>query len=334
MRTSVDVVIPCYNYARFLAEAVNSVVSQVGVDVRVLIIDDCSPDNTQEIGEGLAALHPCVEFRRHASNKGHISTYNEGIEWASSDLFLLLSADDALLPGALQRVARMMADRPDLSFVFGNAMLQNDEGIRVLSEPLGKSRGARETVLSCRDFVEVLGGRNIVPTPSAVVRTSAQKQAGGYNHDLPHAGDLAMWLLLAAAGPVGFVYEPQAVYRVHAQNMSKTYASARLPDVKQRLAAFELFLQEAGRHGQDVSLLRRMAMKDLAKDSMKQACMAFNEDEPSVSFELKRLAQQFDPSARFSMPGLRLLLRTALGQGRWRQVRSIASACRSVYPRQ
>ncbi|MGO7624616.1 glycosyltransferase family 2 protein, partial [Rhizobium ruizarguesonis] len=52
---SVDVVIPCYKYAHFLEECVGSVLSQAGVDVRVLILDDCSPDNTPEVGMALAS---------------------------------------------------------------------------------------------------------------------------------------------------------------------------------------------------------------------------------------------------------------------------------------
>jgi hypothetical protein len=330
MRTSVDVVIPCYNYGKFLTESVNSILCQEDVDIRILIIDDCSPDNTQEIGERLASIHECIEFRRHTFNKGHIETYNEGIEWANSDLFLLLSADDYILPGSLGRAAKIMADRPDLSFVFGSAILQYDEGALVRNEPLSRYGGSVPTVLSCHDFVQALGGQNIVPTPTAVVRTSAQKQTGGYSKELPHAGDLAMWLLLAAAGPVGFINEPQAVYRIHAQNMSRAYLSVRLPDIQQRLAAFELFLQEGGRHGQDVELLRQVLMSDLARESLSQACLAFNEGDTEVALELERLAHRFDPGVRFSVPWFRLLLRTTLGEGSWRRARSINAAFKQV----
>ena len=104
----IDVVIPCYNYGRFLYQCVNSVLGQAGVDVRVLVIDDASPDNTAEVAAALARADSRVTVIRHSTNKGHINTYNEGIEWASADYMLLLSADDYLLPGALCR-----ADRPN-----------------------------------------------------------------------------------------------------------------------------------------------------------------------------------------------------------------------------
>src|SRR5689334_17262922 len=80
---TVDVVIPCYNYGHFLPGCVNSVLSQLGVDVRILIIDDSSPDDSAAVGQHLATQHEAVTFRRHDTNKGHIATYNEGIlDWS------------------------------------------------------------------------------------------------------------------------------------------------------------------------------------------------------------------------------------------------------------
>ena len=87
---TVDIVIPCYNYGRFLEGCVNSVLSQSISDIRVLIIDDASSDGSQAIGEALAASDARVSFISHPKNRGHIKTYNEGIDWLELDYFLLL----------------------------------------------------------------------------------------------------------------------------------------------------------------------------------------------------------------------------------------------------
>src|SRR5262245_9653241 len=92
--SSVDVIVPCYRYGHFLRECVESVLTQSHKHVRVLILDDASPDNTSEIGAELAREDPRVGLVRHQFNKGHIATYNEGIDWVSADYMLLLSADD------------------------------------------------------------------------------------------------------------------------------------------------------------------------------------------------------------------------------------------------
>ncbi|MGO4440690.1 glycosyltransferase family 2 protein [Rhizobium sp. RAF56] len=316
----IDVAIPCYRYGNFLRECVESVLSQQDVEAQILILDDASPDNTAEVGEELERLNRNVEFRRHAANKGHIATYNEGIEWASGDLFLLLSADDYLLPGALAKAARLMEATPSMSFVFGDALELFDDGSRTLCRPFGKMLSAETTILSCLDFLKSMRGRNIVPTPTAIVRTSAQKRVGGYCQDLPHAGDMAMWLRLAAEGEVGFLNSPQAVYRIHSQNMSRTYSSSRLPDVLQRRAAIEHFFNHAD--GLDQNLLHKILLDALGRDAMRQASAAFNDGEFSISSELSRVARDCYPGVRYTAPWIRHQINRAIGRRAWHALRS------------
>src|SRR5215475_2150920 len=119
---SVDVIVPCYGYGHFLRQCVASVLTDSARNVRVLIIDDASPDNTAEIANDLVRQDHRITFARHKFNKGHIDTYNEGIDWASAHYMLILSADDYLLPGALDRAVRLMDAHPEVGFTFGNVI--------------------------------------------------------------------------------------------------------------------------------------------------------------------------------------------------------------------
>src|SRR4051794_22534645 len=92
----VDVIVPCYKYGRFLRGCVQSVLAQQGADVRVLILDDTSPDETEEVAAQLVREDGRVSYRRHPSNRGHVATYNEGLDWATGDYTVILSADDLL----------------------------------------------------------------------------------------------------------------------------------------------------------------------------------------------------------------------------------------------
>src|SRR5690242_14667945 len=96
----VKIIVPCYDYADYLPACVDSVLGQEGVDVRVLIVDDCSPDDTPTVARRIANDDDRVEYRRHQQNVGLIATANEGLKWAAdSDYVVILSADDMLTPG-------------------------------------------------------------------------------------------------------------------------------------------------------------------------------------------------------------------------------------------
>src|SRR5947208_16134430 len=136
----VDVIIPSYNYGRYLPGCVHSVLGQDGVDVRVLIIDDASPDGSGDAAEELARRDDRVEVRRHSVNRGHIATYNEGLEWAAGDYLLLLSADDLLAPGALRRAARALDAHPDVGLTYGRQVRFSSDAAPA-AEPATVDRG-------------------------------------------------------------------------------------------------------------------------------------------------------------------------------------------------
>ncbi|KIX78669.1 hypothetical protein SF23_05285 [Streptomyces sp. MBRL 10] len=80
-----------------------------------------------------------------------------------------------------------------------------------------------------------------------VVRTALQRKVGGYDPELPHAGDIEMWMRLAAHADVGYVRgADQAFYRVHGNNMSTTDFGGQLDDLRQRLVAFTSVLDKCG----------------------------------------------------------------------------------------
>src|SRR4051794_17612091 len=115
---------------------------------------------------------------------------------------LLLSADDYLLPGALQRATALMQGHPEVGFTFGNVIELSDR--ERPSKTNNAAHDANMLVLDGLDFIELSAVNNQVATCSAVVRTKLQKSLGGYRRDLPHAGDMEMWLRFAAHGSVGF----------------------------------------------------------------------------------------------------------------------------------
>jgi glycosyltransferase involved in cell wall biosynthesis len=264
---SVDVVVPCYNYARFLPCCVESLLAQGGVHVRILIIDDASTDETADVARALAQREPRITVFVHERNRGSIETFNEGIAWARQEFFLLISADDWLLPGALRRaVAALRAN--DAVLCGGRAAVA--ERNKPQPDPSRLPQSDRVDVLSGQAFIENCCSQSAMSpiwTPTAVVRTAVQQALGGYNANLPHAGDLEMWLRFATRGPVVMLDAYQAVYRKHASNMHYSYGL--LPTLRQHLLAFDSAFAREGERIANRETLRGLYRKHLAIEAIR-----------------------------------------------------------------
>jgi hypothetical protein len=316
--SSVDVIVPCYRYAHFLNECVASVLSQPIERLRVLIIDDASPDHTAEVAADLAKQDPRVELLRHATNRGHIATYNEGIEWASAAYMLLLSADDILLPDALHRAVALLDSHPSVGLVYGRFIYFSDGyPISDLSDPTtlleaspqqstaaivrpesrskhsnrkesahdapksqeslhNRCRAAPDSyaILNTLEFLKSNRHSNQVHPSNAVVRTALQKMLGGYLTELPHAGDMEMWMRFAVHAPVCFLHNFQSGVRLHGSNMSHVhYYSNMLLDLEQRRLVLDILF---GRYGSSIpsfGMVKDVMYRGLAEEAVRLASL-------------------------------------------------------------
>jgi glycosyltransferase involved in cell wall biosynthesis len=273
-RPTVSVVIPCYRYGRFLPECVRSVLDQAGVDVRVLIIDDASPDDSGDIAGRLAAEDDRIEVRRHRENRGHIATYNEGLlGWADGDYSVLLSADDLLTPGALGRATSVLAAHLSVGFVYGHAITWNDADAR----PAPRTVTTGTTVWPGLEWLRIVVGlgHSVVSSPEVVVRTSLQHELGGYLPHLSHSGDAEMWMRFAAHADVAFIKgADQALYRSHGTNM--TVERLPLVDLRQRKAAYDAIFDTYSGRIPGVTELRAQVNRKMAREALWNACRAYN----------------------------------------------------------
>lgn len=303
---SVDVVVPCYNYGRFLGDCVTSILTQDGVDLRVLIIDNASKDDSVAIARHLAAQDRRVEILTHATNKGATFSYNEGIDWGESEYFLILDADDALAPGALARAAAVLDGNPGISFTHGIEMrLEANGAMRSLAaRPKGPqvevTRGMEFIRRLCRIPVNNIGANTVIR------RMSAQKQAGYYRASLPYTDDLEMWLRLAALGDVASIKIPQAIRRYHASRMSVDYRKMR--DFTEREAAFESFFANEGRAIPGAERLMAKARRSLGEHAYWSAISHFCRGDGRTGADLLRLSHRWRPNAAL-LPPLQWILK-------------------------
>jgi glycosyltransferase involved in cell wall biosynthesis len=286
--------VPCYNYGKYLPQLVNAVLDQPGVDVDILIVDDASLDGSGKVAERLAAMHPRVDVIRHTTNKGHIQTYNDGLEAVTGDYVVLLSADDLLPSGALTRAVALMEAHPNVGFVYGYARSFSGQ------PPVVDARVRNWSLWTGIDWLGLSArrGRCFISSPEVVMRREALREVGGYDPRLPHSGDLDMWLRTAARWDVGRINGPtQALYRVHDANMHLTEYAGWLTDLVERRRTFNLLFDEHQPSRSDIARLRQPAIRALANEALRRAMWAHRDlGDPSLVRGYLDYAVDTDPT--------------------------------------
>lgn len=269
---TVTVVIPCYNYGRYLPQVVQTAVDQEGVRVDVIIVDDASPDQSVEVARAVASQHDNVAVMAHETNKGHIATYNDGLAAASGRYVVLLSADDLLTPGSLARSTALLEAEPDMALVYGYAPEFTE-----LSLPTPRLGRVSWSVWRGEAWIKRLcrRGTNVIMNPEVVMRRSILDQLGGYDAGFPHAADLYLWLRAATLGSVGRVNgADQALYRVHGQNMHLTAYAGVATDLEERRKTFDRFVENDLADHSDREHLGRLARRALSREAVRWAIRA------------------------------------------------------------
>jgi glycosyltransferase involved in cell wall biosynthesis len=215
-----------------------------------------------------------VEVSVHPRNRGHIATYNEGLlEWADADYTVLLSADDRLTPGALRRAADLLDAHPEVGFAYGHP-LHFEHGSEL---PPARTDVQGWSVWSGQWWIErrFRDAQSCITSPEVMVRTSLQQRVGGYDPQLPHSGDMEMWMRLSAHAGVGFIRGvDQAFYRVHGKNMNKSYSA--LTDLKQRRLAYEAVIGRCADVLPDAQRLADIVHRKLAWEALWSAARAYD----------------------------------------------------------
>ena len=290
-----DVIVPCYDYADLLTSCVTSVLAQDGVEVRVLVIDDASPDHTATVAEGLARSDSRVEVVRHDHNRGHLATFNHGLELVEADFVSLVSADDVVYPGALRRATQTLVTHESLGFVYGRAVGFSTRPPRARTgwSSTVHHRGDHWVRLRCRR------GVNVISSPEVVVRTEVHRRVGGYEASLPHTADLHLWLRLASVADVAFLAgRPQAGYRIHSRSLQRTVHAGPRLDIAERLEMFRHLQRHAWADRLEGLEWLDLAQRALASEAFERAARALErrDVDDAEAFAALGYAARADPS--------------------------------------
>lgn len=209
----VSVVMATYNHAKFVAQAIESVLSQHDVDFEFIVADDGSSDATREVVA--ACKDPRIVFFPYEFNRGACSVTNELISRASGKYIALINSDDAWLPGKLKRQLDFLESHPSVSAHFGRAEFMDRDGRRIdptelafgdVFEQENRSRG--------RWLRRFFWMGNCLCHPTIMVRREVYAALGPFDNRLRQLPDLDMWIRMVRSHDIHVGDEPLIRFRI------------------------------------------------------------------------------------------------------------------------
>ena len=222
----VSVVMPAFNAGRFILESINSVKKQTESRWELIIVDDCSTDNTAEVVKGEVEIDNRIRFYGMHSNGGPSVTRNVGIAKARGEFIAFLDADDLFSPDAISERVSVLNENKFACGSYCDARSINEEGKNIGNNYVFKDR------VSFLDLIE-----NKFPTSFVMLRADILKEEGGFDEALRFGEDWDLWLRVTRTGR----YLIKATNcLIHYRQYSKSLTHPRiLQDCQQRLTVLE-----------------------------------------------------------------------------------------------
>src|SRR5918998_6058271 len=201
----VSVVIPCYNQAHFLGEAIESVLAQSYPNFEIIVVDDGSTDDTSEV----AGSYPKVRLVRQ-ENQGLSGARNAGLARSEGEYVVFLDADDRLLPEALETGLEYLDAHPECAFVHGHYRYITVDGL-----PLYNSERPQPVIAEDRHYAELLHNNYIAMLATVMYRRAVFESVGGFDTSLSACEDYELYLRIARRFLVCSHEKLIAEYRLH-----------------------------------------------------------------------------------------------------------------------
>lgn len=219
---TISAIIPTYNSAIFLPQAISSIRRQSRPVNEIIVVDDGSTDNTAEIVSGLGKD---IKYLRQ-QNAGPAAARNHGIAAANSQYIAFLDADDQWTEQKTERQMAVMEKQPDVALIASD-MAEIGAHNEVLVHSVLRKH-------ALYDFFHDLGGapvpqalamlvrKNFIPTGTVIVKKSVLTETGGFNLNIRYGEDLELWARIAARHPLVCLSEVHLLRRQHETNTTKS----------------------------------------------------------------------------------------------------------------
>jgi len=245
-RPTVTLVVPNYNHAHYLPESLGSIAAQTRAPDRVLIIDDCSTDDSIAVISRFLAGHPNWQLIRHAANQGVVRGQNEALALADTDWIGFLGADDALHPTYLEKTLAAVEAAPQAGLICACCEIIGPSEGRMLRPMMLPAQAS--TMMMPADVRRILlTGDNYFSGTVSLYRCAALRALGGFDVKLGSFSDAFLARRLALTYGFYFLADILGYWRIHGENYSTVTATDpvkladKLADISAEIAGSNLF---------------------------------------------------------------------------------------------
>jgi glycosyltransferase involved in cell wall biosynthesis len=204
----VSIIIPCYNYGRFLGEAIESCLKQTYSNIEIIVVDDGSNDLTPQV----VGQYKNVTYLRQ-NNLGASIARNNGLSKSRGDFIVFLDADDRLLPSAIEIGLNSLKAHPESVFTFGKCKFISENGSDIPTPPLPNEVN--------KQYLGLLFAPYIWTTALVLFRRLIFDKVGGFDPSFITAQDYELYLRIARKFPIHHHDNTIAEYRQHGKNNSR-----------------------------------------------------------------------------------------------------------------
>ena len=254
----VTVICICYNHARFVKEALDSVVNQTYGNIELIVIDDGSTDGSGKVIKQWIASHPKTTLLLNARNLGYCKTFNKAYAISKGSFCIDLAADDILLPNRIEVGLKTWVDAgPDYGVNFSDAEHIDEQGNFIR---LHSSKYPHNTIPSGDIYKQIID-RYFICSPTMMFRREVVEHINGYDESLAYE-DFDFWV--RASRKYKFIYSHQVLLKkrsvLNSMSMNQFKRSGN-----QRLSTFKVCqkIKDLNRTPEEVKALRRRIWYEL-----------------------------------------------------------------------
>lgn len=213
----VSVCMITYGHEKYISQAIEGVLMQeCNFEIELVIFNDCSPDNTDEIIQSIIKKHErgsWIKYVKHNQNIGMMANFLLAVGACNGEYIALCEGDDYWIdPLKLQKQTSFLASNSQFSLCFHNTIIKNDNSEKIMLADLGKHEFDTKDVL--RQW--------FIPTASIVFRNYSDFVFPDWFVNC-QSGDIPLLLLLSLRGDIKYIDEVMSVYRLHPGGVSNTH---------------------------------------------------------------------------------------------------------------